>query len=97
MVFSSLQAFPSTLLSLRASSAGFLLFGYDRGFFGGVALTNNNFLNLFGHTGQTLKGQIVALYGIGCILTCLLSIFVGDILGRRRAILVGSSVLIVEP
>ncbi|RDW79397.1 general substrate transporter-2 [Coleophoma cylindrospora] len=94
MVFSNLRGTSLNIAITAASGAGFLLFGYDQGIFGGI-LTNNNFLDLFGHPGPTLQGQIVALYDIGCILGCLLSMFVGDMLGRRRAILVGCTILIV--
>lgn len=94
MVFSRLQGTSLNVAITIASGSGFLLFGYDQGVFGGI-LTNNNFLDLFNHPNPTLQGQIVALYDVGCILGCLLSMFVGDMLGRRRAILVGCSILII--
>ncbi|KAF2158814.1 hypothetical protein M409DRAFT_71445 [Zasmidium cellare ATCC 36951] len=65
-----------------ASGAGFMLFGYDQGFFGGI-LTNTAFLNEFNNPGATMRGQIVALYDVGCMMGCLVSMYYGDMLGRK--------------
>ncbi|KAL4912392.1 hypothetical protein BDW62DRAFT_206503 [Aspergillus aurantiobrunneus] len=77
-----------------ACGAGFLLFGYDQGIFGGL-LDNDHFLRAFGNPSTTIQGQIVATYDIGCIIGTLVSMFLGDKLGRRRCILTGCSILIV--
>ncbi|KAJ6023456.1 uncharacterized protein N7446_013818 [Penicillium canescens] len=77
-----------------ACGAGFLLFGYDQGVFGGL-LDNKPFLETFGNPSVTIQGQIVATYDIGCIMGTLLSMFAGDKLGRRRSILIGCYILIV--
>lgn len=94
MFLSNLRGTRLNVAITAASGAGFMLFGYDQGVFGGI-LTNQNFIDLFNQPGPTLQGQIVATYDIGCILGCLLSIFVGDKLGRKRAILLGTTILIV--
>lgn len=57
-----------------ACGAGFLLFGYDQGVFGGL-LENEPFLATFGNPSVTIQGQIVATYDIGCIIGTLLSMF----------------------
>ncbi|KAJ6090081.1 hypothetical protein N7467_005297 [Penicillium canescens] len=77
-----------------ACGAGFLLFGYDQGVFGGL-LDNEPFLETFGNPSETIQGQIVATYDIGCIIGTLVSMFAGDKLGRRRSILIGCYILIV--
>ncbi|KAJ5753764.1 uncharacterized protein N7511_007917 [Penicillium nucicola] len=77
-----------------ACGAGFLLFGYDQGVFGGL-LENEPFLTTFGNPSVTIQGQIVATYDIGCIIGTLVSMFAGDKLGRRRSILIGCCILIV--
>jgi MFS family permease len=77
-----------------ACGAGFLLFGYDQGVFGGL-LDNEPFLETFGNPSVTVQGQIVATYDIGCIIGTLVSMFAGDKLGRRRSILIGCHILIV--
>ncbi|KAJ5964199.1 uncharacterized protein N7479_004075 [Penicillium vulpinum] len=77
-----------------ACGAGFLLFGYDQGVFGGL-LDNKPFLETFGNPSVTIQGQIVATYDIGCIIGTLVTMFSGDKLGRRRTILIGCCILIV--
>lgn len=77
-----------------ACGAGFLLFGYDQGVFGGL-LNNEPFLRTFGFPGAAIQGQIVATYDIGCIIGTLVSMFAGDELGRRRSILIGCCILLV--
>ncbi|UPL02316.1 hypothetical protein LCI18_013250 [Fusarium solani-melongenae] len=77
-----------------ACGSGFLLFGYDQGVFGGL-LSNRTFLKTFNYPSSTIQGQIVATYDIGCIMGTLLSIFIGDKIGRRRSILAGCIILIV--
>lgn len=77
-----------------ACGAGFLLFGFDQGVFGGL-LSNRPFLETFNHPSSTIQGQIVATYDIGCIIGTILSIFLGDKLGRRRSIFTGCVILIV--
>ncbi|OGE53868.1 hypothetical protein PENARI_c007G08381 [Penicillium arizonense] len=77
-----------------ACGAGFLLFGYDQGVFGGL-LDNQPFLETFGKPSVTIQGQIVATYDIGCIIGTLVSMFAGDKLGRRLSILIGCHILIV--
>ncbi|KAF9634282.1 hypothetical protein BFW01_g5177 [Lasiodiplodia theobromae] len=77
-----------------ACGSGFLLFGYDQGVFGGL-LSNKAFLETFNNPSATIQGQIVATYDIGCIMGTLLSIFVGDKLGRRRCIFLGCIILII--
>lgn len=58
-------------------------------------MTNDAFLDEFKRPGPTLQGQIVALYDVGCMMGCIVSMYVGDRLGRKRSILVGSTILIL--
>lgn len=77
-----------------ACGAGFLLFGYEQGIFGGL-LDNEAFLETFGNPSVTIQGQIVATYDIGCIIGTLVSMFAGDTLCRRWSILIGCCILVV--
>lgn len=43
----------------------------------------------------TLQGLVVAIYEIGCFLGAILCLFVGETLGRRKCIMIGSTVLSV--
>ncbi|EEU38099.1 uncharacterized protein NECHADRAFT_48029 [Fusarium vanettenii 77-13-4] len=82
-----------TRLEGRALTAGititcgtaFMLFGFDQGVFGGL-LGLPLFQSTFGYPSPMIQGQIVSTYDIGCILGALMTIFVGDIIGRRRTI-----------
>ncbi|EXF83405.1 hypothetical protein CFIO01_13262 [Colletotrichum fioriniae PJ7] len=78
-----------------ACGSGFLLFGYDQGVFGGL-LSNKPFLETFNNPSSTIQGQIVATYDIGCIMGTVVSMIFGDKLGRRKSILIGCVVLIVD-
>lgn len=94
MFFQESQGKPLQFGVTAACGAGFLLFGYDQGVFGGL-LDNEPFLKTFGYPDATIQGQIVATYDIGCIIGTLVSMFFGDKLGRRRCILIGCCILIV--
>ncbi|KAM5387025.1 hypothetical protein ACJZ2D_000318 [Fusarium nematophilum] len=93
MLFSKAEGSTLNYGITAACGAGFLLFGYDQGVFGGL-LSNRAFLETFNHPSTTIQGQIVATYDIGCIMGTLLSILLGDRLGRRRSILIGCAILI---
>jgi MFS family permease len=95
MVFlHNLQGRALTIAITVTCGTGFLLFGYDQGVFGGL-LSNNAFLGTFGNPNNTIQGQIVSTYDIGCILGAISSIFLGDKLGRRRSIISGCCLVII--
>jgi MFS family permease len=63
--------------------------------FGGVIVTPD-FLqvhNLAGpqHTG--LLGTVVALYDIGCFCGAIIALWIGEILGRKKTVLVGTTIV----
>ncbi|KAK6597800.1 hypothetical protein H4I96_08752 [Botrytis cinerea] len=80
-----------------------MLFGYDQGVMGGL-LTLKSFVDTFPeidtvndksyHTALT-QGLVVASYNLGCFGGAVITIFLGDRLGRRRMIFLGSSIMIV--
>jgi len=72
----------------------FVLFGFDQGVFGGI-LGNILFLSAFNNPSPTIQGQIVSTYDIGCILGALMTIFVGDVLGRRKTIALGCVFVVI--
>ncbi|KAI1284809.1 general substrate transporter [Xylaria sp. FL0933] len=88
----------------------FLLFGYDQGVMGGI-LTMPQFLDIFpsinpddpaiaGNSGlkseraQT-QGIAVASYNLGCFVGAVFSIFISDKLGRKRMIILGTSIMVI--
>jgi len=43
----------------------------------------------------TIQGITVASYNLGCFVGAVLTIFIGDILGRRKMIFLGSAIMII--
>lgn len=80
------------------AGACFFLFGYDQGDLAGI-LTVGSFRRQFpqtdtiGNPGNlhiaTLQGITVAAWNIGCFVSAMVTIFWGDILGRKKTIFVG--------
>ncbi|KAJ9149337.1 Sugar transporter STL1 [Pleurostoma richardsiae] len=83
-----------------ASGAGFLLFGYDQGVMSGL-LTGVAFTKTFpqidttdtGNGSSSLQGTVVAIYEIGCFFGAIFALMFGEILGRRKCIMIGCAVL----
>lgn len=78
-----------------ACATDMTLFGYDQGVFGGVIVTPD-FLkvhNLVGPTKTSLLGTVVALYDIGCFFGAVIAVWLGEILGRKKTVLVGTTIM----
>ncbi|KAK4636107.1 MFS-type transporter oryC [Fulvia fulva] len=69
------------------------LFGYDQGVFGGVVVTDDFLDTLNLRNNSSLLGTVTAIYNIGCFFGAILAYFIGDILGRKRTILLGTTVM----
>lgn len=67
-----------------ACQLAFVLFGYDQGVFSGI-VGNEHFRSTFGNPSDSLTGIIVSIYNLGCFSGCVLNFFIGDWLGRRKA------------
>ncbi|THX18429.1 general substrate transporter [Aureobasidium pullulans] len=85
----------------------FLLFGYDQGVMGGL-LTLKSFTRTFpeintqspprGQTASyvsTVQGISIASYNLGCFVGALMTIWIGDWLGRRKTIFLGSAIMVI--
>lgn len=42
---------------------------------------------------STIQGITVASYNVGCFFGAIITIFIGDILGRRKMIFIGSAIM----
>ena len=71
------------------------LFGYDQGVFGGVIVTDDFLVTLGIKKNAGLQGTITALYDIGCFFGAIAAFFVGDWLGRKKTILIGTTIMSV--
>lgn len=62
---------------------------------GGVIVTEDflNTLDLNGKSG--LLGTVTAVYDLGCFAGAILAVMIGDYLGRKRSILLGTSIMTV--
>ncbi|KAJ6096926.1 hypothetical protein N7486_007672 [Penicillium sp. IBT 16267x] len=82
----------------------FLLFGYDQGVTGGL-LTLESFIKYFPSidttgvsatsSASTRQGITVAAYNLGCFAGSIPTIWVGNMLGRRKAIFLGSFIMVI--
>ncbi|KAF4544207.1 Sugar transporter [Lasiodiplodia theobromae] len=76
-----------------ACATDMTLFGYDQGVFGGVVVTQDflDTLNLNGKT--TLISTVTAIYDIGCFFGAIIAFMIGEKLGRKKSILLGTTVM----
>jgi sugar porter (SP) family MFS transporter len=81
----------------------FLLFGYDQGVTGGL-LTLQSFTKYFptidttnddSSAQSTRQGITVAAYNLGCFAGSIPTIWLGNMLGRRKAIFLGSFIMVI--
>jgi MFS family permease len=64
-------------------------------FTGGVIVTQD-FLDALGLNGNTsMVGAVTALYDISCFIGAILAIMIGDLLGRKKTILIGTSIMTI--
>ncbi|KAJ5087458.1 general substrate transporter, partial [Penicillium angulare] len=78
-----------------ACGADMTLYGYDQGVFSGVVISQD-FLRLHdleGPSKTTLLGTVTAIYDIGCFLGSLFASWLGERLGRRNTVLVGTTIM----
>ncbi|KAH1977743.1 hypothetical protein LV164_004608 [Aspergillus fumigatus] len=77
-----------------ACGMAFILFGYDQGVFSGI-VENEDFLYTMHHPGDSLMGIIVSIYNLGCFTGCIFNFVVAEWLGRRRAMWVAMTWIII--
>jgi MFS family permease len=66
---------------------------FAQGVFGGVIVTDD-FLQTMGIVGNTsLQGTITAIYDIGCFFGAIMAFVIGDMIGRKKTILLGTTIM----
>lgn len=75
-------------------AVGFMLFGYDLGFMGGLT-TSPEFLKTFGNPNASLIGFLVSSYEVGATFGAAFTFALGDRFGRKTYVVGGSLVVIV--
>ncbi|KAF2110201.1 general substrate transporter [Lophiotrema nucula] len=69
------------------------LFGYDQGVFGGVIVTQD-FLDQLGLNGKTtMISTVTAIYDIGCFIGAISVCAIGEPLGRKKSVLLGTTIM----
>ncbi|RCK64370.1 Sugar transporter STL1 [Candida viswanathii] len=82
------------------SGVGFLLFGFDQLLMGSLLTLPNfeeTFPSILGDTlhAATLTGAVVSIYEIGCFVGALLTVYLGDKLGRIKCMFIGCVIVII--
>ncbi|KAI1128642.1 general substrate transporter [Nemania abortiva] len=74
----------------------FLLFGYDQGVMSGI-ISGAPFVADFPQVDgdSNWQGFVVSIYAVGCFFGALFILLVGDKLGRRKAIFIGATIMII--
>ncbi|KAK5720819.1 hypothetical protein LTR15_006781 [Elasticomyces elasticus] len=80
-----------TAISVAAGTV-MALFGYEQGVFGGIII-GKDFLEYFNDPSPGLQGFVVSVYDLGCFAGAILTLFVGERLGRKRMLLVFTVVM----
>ncbi|OAG10399.1 general substrate transporter [Paraphaeosphaeria sporulosa] len=76
-----------------ACGTDMLLFGYDQGVFGGVVVTPQ-FLELLNLGSRpTILSTVTAIYDVGCFFGAISVCFIGEPLGRKKCVLLGTTIL----
>lgn len=107
---SKFYGFRGSALNVAISVVGgtdFALFGYDQGVMGGL-LTLPSFLQYFpevdidnppaGWTSSqasNVQGITVGAYTLGCFFGAVATIWLGNMLGRKMTIIVGSTIMVI--
>ncbi|TPX17693.1 uncharacterized protein E0L32_012020 [Thyridium curvatum] len=94
--FMGLTGRPLSLAVSTVATTGFVLFGYDQGVMSGI-ISAKPFNDMFEATrdNPTMQGTVTAIYEIGCLIGAMFILAVGDLLGRRRAMIIGGVIMIL--
>ena len=80
-----------TLISIAAGTV-MCLFGYEQGVFGGIII-GQNFNGYFHHPSPSMTGFVTSVYDLGCFAGAVGTLFIGEKLGRKKMLIVGTIVM----
>ncbi|KEQ89769.1 general substrate transporter [Aureobasidium pullulans] len=78
-----------------ACATDMTLFGYDQGVFSGVVVSDD-FLelhNLVGPSKTKVLSTVAAIYDVGCFIGAIIAFTVGERLGRKKTIILGTAIM----
>ena len=75
-----------TAISIAAGTV-MCLFGYEQGVFGGI-IVGQEFQKYFHEPSPALTGFVTSIYDLGCFAGAILTLFVGEWLGRKRMLII---------
>ena len=75
-----------TAISIAAGTV-MCLFGYEQGVFGGI-IVGHEFIEYFHDPSPALIGFVTSVYDLGCFAGAVLTLFVGEWLGRKRMLII---------
>ena len=70
------------------------LFGYEQGVFGGI-IVGEDFLEYFHDPSPGMQGFVTSVYDLGCFGGALITLFVGEKLGRKRMLIIFTIIMAV--
>ncbi|KAF3009495.1 hypothetical protein E8E13_003424 [Curvularia kusanoi] len=76
-----------------ACATDMTLFGYDQGVFGGVVVTPDFLDQLNLNNNASLISTVTAIYDIGCFFGAISVCAIGDPLGRKKCVLLGTTIM----
>lgn len=68
-------------------------YSYDQGVFGGVIVTPDFLIRMGILNNPELQSTVTAVYDIGCFFGAIMTIWIGDRLGRKKTILTGTTIM----
>ena len=82
------------LITLTCSTS-FMLFGYDQGVLSGIIGADNQFGNDFDHPNANTQGLIVSVYQLGNVGGSIGIFMLGDYFGRRKSIILATTIMLI--
>ncbi|KAI5962560.1 uncharacterized protein KGF55_003636 [Candida pseudojiufengensis] len=80
------------------AGVGFLLFGYDQGVYGSLLALESfekQFPSIKASNNSTLQGAVIGVYELGCLVSAVSTVYLGDKLGRLKCMFLGCFIVLI--